>query len=309
MKTYKKFINEGINSNRKFINDIFSNAYDKAIKKLIKLHETITEEHIIELINLYTNNYYGIQFPVSSTEYKYIKSLVHKKLLKKNEQLNESYELSGKHSFLTFLQIISNHDYHFIMNKHYTELYNYHFFFSTETIKDNDKFIEIFKYKHSLPAAYQFLLDIKEQKLSFFFGIKDDSVLRYGFVDLDSQRSYVIGEFNVTGTYFSSISKYKALQFVNKVLQNTDVKSLPVLSKVKKDFEKFYSSKKSLKIRIIDNKVINYFDKSEFSDDDFQMNRPFRILDQWVSKRAWRNKVECSVDDTKDPIEFIIIVK
>ena len=48
---------------------------------------------------------------------------------------NDSFELSGKHAFLMFLQIVSNHDYHFILNDHYTELYKYHFFFSTETIK------------------------------------------------------------------------------------------------------------------------------------------------------------------------------
>jgi hypothetical protein len=224
-------------------------------------------------------------------------------------KLNESYELSGKHSFLTFLQIVSNHDFHFILNEHYTKIYNYHFFFSTESIKNIDEFVEIFKYKHSLPSAYQILLEIKTNKLAFFFGIKDDSLLRYGFVDLDTQRSYVIGEFRVTGTYFRSIVKYKAIQSVNKILQNVNIKNLSLLANIKQDFEKFYQSKKSSKIKIINNKVIKYFDRNEFTEDDFNMNRSFRVLDQWVNKKSWRNNVEFNVDDSKDPVEFIIIVK
>ena len=224
-------------------------------------------------------------------------------------KLNETYELSGKYSFLTFLQIISNHDYHFILNDHYTKLYNYHFFFSTETIKNIEDFVEIFKYKHSLASTYQILLDIKTNKLAFFFGIKDDSVLRYGFLDLDTQRSYVVGEFTVTGEYFRSIAKYKALQLINKILQNTNVKNLATLSKIKQDFENFYKFKKNIKIKIIENKVINYFNRDQFTQEDFNMNRLYRIMDQWITKKSWRNKVEFSVDDTKDPIEFIILVK
>lgn len=226
-----------------------------------------------------------------------------------NFKLFESVELSGKHSFFMFLQIVSNHDYHFILNEHYTKLYNYHFFFSTETVDKIDEYIEIFKYKKSLESSYEILKKIQSNKLAFFFGIKDNSLLRYGFLDLDTQRSYVVGEFRVTDGYFQSIVKYKALQSVNKIIQNLNVKSLSVLAKVKQDFEKFYSSKKNIKIRIVDNKVINYFSRDQFTEDDISMNRLYRALDQWVSKKSWRNNVEFSVDDTVDPVEFIIIVK
>jgi len=224
-------------------------------------------------------------------------------------KLNEEYELSGKHSFFTFLQIISNHDYHFILNDYYTELYNYHFLFSTETIQKIEEFIEIFKYKHSLTATYNILQEIKSNKLSFFFGIKGNSILRYGFIDLDSQRSYVVGEFGVSGQYFREISKYKAMQSINKIIQNVDIKNLATLSKIKKDFEKFYTSKKSLKIKVDDNRVINYFDANQFTQDDLKMNRLYRILDNWIAKKSWRNKIESSVDDTTDPIQFIILIK
>lgn len=227
-----------------------------------------------------------------------------------NFKMNESFELSGKHSFLTFLQIVSNHDYHFIMNNHYTELYNYHFFFSTETIKEIDELVEVFKYKHSLPAAYNILLKIKMNKLAFFFGIKDDLLLRYGFVDIETQRSYVVGEFNLTKEFFATISKYKAMSFINKFLQGVDIKKLPTLSKIKIDLNKFYKDKKSKKIDIIENRVIKVFDKSEFTQEELSMNRIYRALDKWIFKKSWRNLVEYNVDDTEDDlIKIIIIVK
>lgn len=226
-----------------------------------------------------------------------------------SESLNESTQLSGKHSFSTFLQIVSNHDYNFMTNEYYRNTYNYHFFFSTETINEIDKYIEIFKYKKSLESSYEVLQNIKGGKLSFFFGVKDNSLLRYGFLDLNSKRSYVVGEFRISGFYFRSIAKYKAVQFINKIIQNSNVKKLPVLSKIKQDFENFYKDKKSVKTEIVENKVIKSFDKSEFSDDDINMNRTYRALDEWISKKSWKNHVECSVDDTVEPIQFIIIVK
>ena len=87
------------------------------------------------------------------------------------------------------------------------------------------------------------------------------------------------------------------------------VKNLATLSKIKKDFANFYKSKKSKKIEIVENKVINYFDRSQFTEEDLQMNRLYRVLDKWCSKKSWRNQVEYSVDDTQDPVQFIIIVK
>jgi hypothetical protein len=225
-------------------------------------------------------------------------------------KLNESFELSGKHSFMTFLQIVSNHDFHFILNNHYTKLYNYHFFFSSETIKDVDEFVDIFKYKHSLPAAYDILLKIKSNKLAFFFGVKDDLNLRYGFIDIDNSISYVVGEFILSKEYFASVSKYKAMCFVNKFLQGADIKNLPTLSKIKKDFDGFYKSKKSRKLEVLDNRVINYFSKDQFKEDELNMNRPYRVLDQWISKKSWKDLVEYSVDDeSEDDLKFIIILK
>jgi hypothetical protein len=238
-----------------------------------------------------------------------------KEIIKRIENLSESNEnkdtyIAGKNAFNIFLQIISNHGFNFINNEHYTSIYDYHLFFSTETIKDNDEFVNIFKFKKSLPSAYNILTKIKTNKLSFFFGIKEDKLLRYGFLDLDTQRSYVIGEFTIFNNgYFRSIVKYKCLRIVNKVIQNLNIKKLYTLSKIKKDLIKFYKDKKNSNIELDDDKVIKYINRDQFTDEELNMNRLYRTLDKWVSKRSWRNNVEYNVDDTVDPIKIIIIVK
>ncbi len=231
------------------------------------------------------------------------------KIFENNSESVNNPELSGKHAFMIFLQIISNHDYNFINNEHFTDLYNYHLFFSTETIKDNDEITNIFKYKHSLSMAYDTLLKIKSNRLAFFFGINNNLLLRYGFVDLTTKRSYVIGEFNISNGFFLSIAKYKCVRIINKVIQNIDVKKLSMIMKIKEDLEDFLKLKAKSDIEIEKNLVIKKIDRNKLKDEYLQMNRLYRLLDKWVSKKSWRNKVEYNVDDTVDPIKIIIIVK
>ena len=83
MKTYEQFANEGAGFfDHNLIKDIFSIAYNKAVKHFIDLHEKITEEHIMEYIDMYMNVNYGVHFPHTHASYKYIKHLVHVRLIK-----------------------------------------------------------------------------------------------------------------------------------------------------------------------------------------------------------------------------------
>ena len=91
MKTYEQFINEGINIfDRKLIRDVFRLAYRKAIQHCIDLHEKITEEHIIEYIDMYMNANYGVSFPHTNASYKYLKHLVHRKLVKSKIEIDDN---------------------------------------------------------------------------------------------------------------------------------------------------------------------------------------------------------------------------
>ena len=226
-----------------------------------------------------------------------------------NDYIKENLELSGKNSFFNFLQIIGNHGYHFIYSQHYTESYQYLYFFVTETLKNNDEFLDVFRYKTSLKSTTYILGKLKSNKVSFFFGIKD-GILRYGILDTLSKKSHVCGEFKVTDKYFNSIKKYKAIGYVNKYLQNINIRNITLMRDIKKDLEKFYPSKKVKNVEIEGkNQVIASIDRHKFTQDDLQTNRPFRVLHEWVAKQDWRAKVHYYVnEDNTDVLEFIIIV-
>lgn len=57
---YDKY-NESFNFNREFLKYLF-NAYNKALKHFLALHENIKEDHVLEFINHYITNNYGINF-------------------------------------------------------------------------------------------------------------------------------------------------------------------------------------------------------------------------------------------------------
>jgi len=225
-----------------------------------------------------------------------------------NEYLKENLELSGKNSFFNFLQIIGNHKYHFMYSQYYTDAYQYLYFFVTETLKNNDEFLDVFKYKTSLQSVNHVLSELRSNKVSFFFGIKN-GILRYGILDTLSKRSHVCGEFKVNDKYFNSIKKYKAISYVNKYLQNINIKNITLMRQIQKDLEKFYPSKKVKKVEIEGKNMVKAFiDRHKFTDDDIQTNRPFRILHEWVAQKDWRNKVHYYVDEKDSDLEFIIIV-
>lgn len=96
MKTFDEFINEKrfiTNINSKFLKFAFMVSYRKAIKHFTKLHEKITEDHVLEFINHYMINYYGIDLAHSPDVYRYIKIHIHHKFInkKKDEDISEGF--------------------------------------------------------------------------------------------------------------------------------------------------------------------------------------------------------------------------
>jgi len=228
---------------------------------------------------------------------------------KYNEYIKESLELSGKNSFFNFLQIIGNHNYHFIYSKYYTDAYEYLYFFVTETVKDTQEFLDVFQYKTSLSSSNYILGKMKTNKVTFFFGVNQDSVLRYGVLDTETKKSHVVGEFKVNDKYFNSIMKYKALGFLNKYITNINIKNISLMRKVQKEMETFYKSKKIKNVEIKGkNMIVAHMDRHKFTDDDISTNRPFRVLHEWVSNKKWKNRVHYYVNETDTELEFIIII-
>ena len=83
-------------------------------------------------------------------------------------KIYENYELSGKFSFLTFLQIVSNHDYHFILNEYYTKMYKYFrnfldyhkYYYAYDNYRFGETWGGLRSFRNILPQEYQFEKDM-----------------------------------------------------------------------------------------------------------------------------------------------------
>lgn len=82
-------VNEGFMIDK----SIIKLAYNKALKHIKKAHESLTEDHIIELIIQFVLNNYGIDLSHSKYMYKHIKHYVHVRFLKKHldESIRDEY--------------------------------------------------------------------------------------------------------------------------------------------------------------------------------------------------------------------------
>lgn len=221
----------------------------------------------------------------------------------------KTIESAGKYSFPNFLQIVGNHKYHFVYSEFFTNLYRYLYFFVTETVKDNEEFLNVFKYKSSLKLTYSTLQKLSQNKLSFFFGINNQNILRYGFLDQQSRRSFVTGEFKVNDKYFGTLKNIPALEFCQRFLVDINIKHISLMRRIKLELKNFYPSKKSKLIELRGkDMVVAHFDRHKFTDEEISMNRPFRVLHEWVSSKEWRGGVHYYVDENENELEFIIIV-
>lgn len=89
---YIKPYNEGIVNNFRFIINLFPSLFNKAIKNMTNLHESITEEHILDFIVHYVLNNYNVDISHSKDMYKYVKLLIHNKI--KNINKNRITEIA-----------------------------------------------------------------------------------------------------------------------------------------------------------------------------------------------------------------------
>ncbi len=137
MKTFDEFVNEKhivTNINNKFLKFAFMVSYNKAIKHFNKLHEKITEDHVLEFINQYMFNNYGVDMTHTADVYRYIKTHLHNKFVKK-EKTNEGVfskikkffrkpvyvDVSNRNEYDILMRYLENNDYHWDDNSKPTE--------------------------------------------------------------------------------------------------------------------------------------------------------------------------------------------
>ena len=76
--------NESLRIEHELIKSLFSIAFKKIIAHIKKIHGTIKEDHVLEFINQYMLNEYGVNMNHSKESLNYVRHLIHKRFKNKD---------------------------------------------------------------------------------------------------------------------------------------------------------------------------------------------------------------------------------
>jgi len=219
----------------------------------------------------------------------------------------ENLDYSGKHAFDIFLDIICDFDLLFVKQNIYnTSDYNY--FFTTEKITKTHEIINILKRKKSLERAYMTLGSIREMRLSFYFGIKEN-VLFYGFFNEDNSYVYLVGKFDITPKDLRNIAKKKCVKTIRIILENSNLKNLKLLQLIKVDFHTLFEDVEN-DVEILDEyRIKNTFPIEILKEEDREENKLSIYLTQWSRNFKWTDKCYYFVHVTEKYAHFYIKIK
>jgi hypothetical protein len=183
----------------------------------------------------------------------------------------------------------------------------YNYFFTTEKIKDNYLVVDMLKRKRSLNHAYLTLSEIRDMRLSFYFGVKKKTLF-YGFYNEDTKYVYKVGLFSVTTSYLKKLKSY-SLKNIKDILSNVDLLKINKLHDIKKDFESFLNVV-DIDIKIKDKFILSkQFTHDMFKPEDItELNMNYTLL-TWSRKFKWFNSVYTFVNVTDKYIYFYIKLK
>lgn len=219
---------------------------------------------------------------------------------------NSNTQLSGKAAFNIFLNVIEDVDLMFIKHDFYN-VGEYSYFFTTEKINDNNNIIKLLEKKRSLRHAFLTLKEIKNMRLSFYFGIKRKTFF-YGFYNEDTQYVYKVGSFKTISSYVRKI-KSRSLKNITHILYDVDLMKSNILHNIKKDYENFFDVV-PVDIKIKDQYILSkQYDRDIFNIEDItEQNMNYTLL-LWTRKYKWFGNVYSFVNITDKYIYFYLKLK
>jgi hypothetical protein len=270
-----------------------SNLYDSHT-----LTEKDIDEHFIPVepdpeITLESKN---IIYNNKNNKMKYIKLF--------EEQENAS--LSGKEGFLQFLKLVDKND-NMFSRSNFLAIDDFSYFFVSDRIKKVIELLDELEMKRSLQSAYQVLSQIKDDNLSFYFGVKKYT-LEYGFYSNTSFKTHKVGEFSSTNNFLKKLDN-KCLLVIKKHLNKSNLKLLNTLFKIKGDFEKIFGDVKG-EIKVLDElRIRNRFKSELFNKEDLEQIKFLNTLDAFKEKFSWGKLVDSYVDISDEYISLYYKVK
>jgi hypothetical protein len=218
-------------------------------------------------------------------------------------------KLDGKHGFFMFLKLLDDLKMNFIKSGHYLNVGKYQYFFTTEHIKDKESFAGYFRESLSLRTTCETAQELKDKRLSFYIGIKQNN-LEYGFQDDKTRDIYKTGIFKVNTKYVRSLRSYKCLTLIENVLKTSNLISLNILQAVKQSFKELYKGKGDILI-LNENIIKKSIDKEDFKKEELEdPNELLRKYERWCEKFKWVNKVYYYIDsEDEEKVTFYVKVK
>jgi len=249
----------------------------------------------------------GSDDDINEKEYKnYVRTIVKNVIDDKNAiEKDNNIKLSGKSGFDILLNVIADFDLLFI-KQDYLNTGEFLYFFTTEKITKIQELENVLENKKSLNIAYLTLRQIKNMRLSFFFGIRDN-ILTYGFYNETNRYIYKVGTFTVTTKDIKKLSYKKSLKTIRNILLNNNLKNLKELHKIKVDFHTIFNNVEN-DVEIIDEYIIKntILEKSLTVNDENQLTL---YLTQWSRNFNWHDKCYYYVRTTPKYLHFYIKLK
>ena len=230
-------------------------------------------------------------------------------MIKYYEYIKENQlKLDGRHGFFMFLKLIDDLKFNFIKTNHYLNVGKYLYFFTTEHIKNKDKFYDHFRDCLSIKTTCDTAINLKDKRISFYFGIKDNK-LEYGFQDDMNRDIYKTGSFEVDDRYVKALKSYKCLVLIVNILKNVNLKNLMLLHEIKSHMKGWYEDKGKV-IILNENILKKTISKENLKEELKDVNALLRKYENWCEKFKWVNKVFYYIDnDDEDNVTFYIKIK
>lgn len=221
---------------------------------------------------------------------------------------NSQIKLDGKNGFFMFLKLIDDLKMTFIKTSHYLNTGKYQYFFTTEHIRNKDDFYGFFRESLSLKTTCDTANDLKNNRISFYIGIKENK-LEYGFQNDMNNEIYKTGLFDVDTKYVRSLKSYKCLSLIENILKNASLENLNLLQEIKTHLKYWYEGKGNILI-LKENIIRKSIDKEDIKDELSDVNRLLYKYEKWCERFPWFKKVFFYIDsDDDDKITFYIKIK
>lgn len=221
---------------------------------------------------------------------------------------NSLEKLDRKNGFFMYLNLIDEMKMTFIKTSHYLNNKDYQYFFTTEHIKNKEKFTELFDKMLSLQTTCGVAQGNTDKRLSFYFGVRNNK-LEYGFQD-DSDRDIMkTGEFDVDYRVLRGLRSFKCLSLIQGILAKSRLFNLNLLQDIKNDLE--YWLEGNGEILIFNEEIVTKtIDKEDIKEVFEDVTKLLYKYEKWCEGFKWFNKIHFYIDaEDEKVVTFYIKIK